>query len=386
MRGRRRSAPCGAPIGNLSSRRSDCRDELVTSHPPRRAPPDREYPGAGARSCLGIVMKAIETKGLSKSYGHVQALQGVSFSVERGEVIGLLGPNGAGKTTLMKILTGYIQPDDGEAKVGGLDVVEDPLSVQARIGYLPENAPLYGEMAVQEYLVMMASLRGVTDTDMRERLSWAVHATGLKSFLTRPIAKLSKGYRQRVGIAQAIVHQPDLLILDEPTSGLDPNQIVEIRDLIRELSKDATIVLSTHILPEVEMTCERVLLISRGVLRADAKLDELRSDHAAVVAVEASAEGVREALSDIDGVDGVERGARDGDYQAWRVKSSQNDRDLRPAIFEVVKARGWTICELRSDTRSLEAVFRELAEDSGLQSSELSAGDAADPRAEEATA
>jgi ABC-2 type transport system ATP-binding protein len=331
-------------------------------------------------------MKAIETKGLSKNYGQVRALKGVSFSVERGEVIGLLGPNGAGKTTLMKILTGYIQPDEGEAIVGGIDVVDDPLGVQAHIGYLPENAPLYGEMAVQEYLAMMASLRGVGEREMRARLSWAIHATGLKSFLTRPIAKLSKGYRQRVGIAQAIVHQPQLLILDEPTSGLDPNQIVEIRDLIRELSKDATIVLSTHILPEVEMTCERVLLISRGVLRADAKLDELRAGNAAVVAIEADADGVREALRGVDGADGVEQRERDGDYQVWRVTSSHEDSDLRPAIFEVVRARGWKISELRSDTRSLEAVFRELAEDSGLQGSELAEGGAVAPSAEEATA
>src|SRR3990172_2913148 len=199
-------------------------------------------------------MKAIETNDISKSYGPVKALSKVSFQVGKGEVIGLLGPNGAGKTTLMKTLPGSLQPDAGTALVAGIDVVADPLGAQRRIGYLPENAPLYGEMAVQEYLSMMAALRGVPEDRRRRLISEAVYATGLEDYLTRPIGKLSKGYRQRVGVAQAILHQPELLILDEPTTGLDPTQIAEIRDLIRELAETSTIVLSTHILPEVEMT------------------------------------------------------------------------------------------------------------------------------------
>ncbi len=333
-------------------------------------------------------MPAIETKGLAKRYGAVRALDGVSFTVEPGEIIGLLGPNGAGKTTLMKILTGYLQPDEGDASVGGIEVVEDPLGVQRRIGYLPENAPAYGEMVVQEYLDMMATLRGVADGDKRRQLSWAIRATGLEDFLTRPIAKLSKGYRQRVGIAQAIVHEPKLLILDEPTSGLDPNQIVEIRALIAELAQSATIVLSTHILSEVEMTCERVLLMSRGRLRADAKLSELQAANAAVVAVERDAEGVEAALGEIDGVDSVEEKPGDGKYRMWRVTGEREERELRLAIFECVRDRGWLISELRSDTRSLESVFRELAQDSGLgtEAPQPGAETVADAKKEEATA
>src|SRR5689334_14663425 len=197
-------------------------------------------------------MAAIEVSGISKSYGKLKALDQVGFKVERGEVIGLLGPNGAGKTTLMKILTGYLEPDEGDASVHGLDVVSDPLAAQRRIGYLPESAPLYGEMLVQEYLDMMAALRGVSAGDRRARIGEAVRATGLVEHLTRPIMTLSKGFRQRVGIAQAIVHKPDVLILDEPTTGLDPTQIAEIRGLVKELaSTETTVLLSTHILSEV---------------------------------------------------------------------------------------------------------------------------------------
>jgi ABC-2 type transport system ATP-binding protein len=306
-------------------------------------------------------MKAIEATELSKSYGHVKALEEVSFSVEKGEVIGLLGPNGAGKTTLMKILTGYLQPDAGSAVLRGIDVVADPIGVQRRIGYLPENAPLYHEMTVQDYLLMMAELREIAPGKQRSMLSDAIYATGLEDYLTRPIGKLSKGYRQRVGIAQAILHRPELLILDEPTSGLDPTQIVEIRDLIKRLAADATIMLSTHILSEVEMTCERVLVIMRGRLRADSRVAELRSANAAVVAIESSASGVAEALKKVPGVDTVEKiGEPDGGFERWRVTASSDD--LCPALFEALRKTSWRVAELRSDTRTLESVFRELAE------------------------
>ncbi len=306
-------------------------------------------------------MKAIETKDISKSYGPVKALSKVSFEVGKGEVIGLLGPNGAGKTTLMKILTGYLQPDAGTALVAGIDVVADPLAAQRRIGYLPENAPLYGEMAVQEYLTMMAALRGVPEDRHRRLISEAVYATGLEDYLTRPIGKLSKGYRQRVGVAQAILHQPELLILDEPTTGLDPTQIVEIRDLIRELAATSTIVLSTHILPEVEMTCDRVLIIIGGQLRADNNLADLRATNAAVVAIKEGTAGVRAALEQVPGVTTVDELDAAGDYRRWRLTGADN-RDLCPAVFDTVRARDWRISELRSAPRTLEAVFRELAE------------------------
>jgi ABC-2 type transport system ATP-binding protein len=308
-------------------------------------------------------MKAIEAKGLSKSYGPVAALRRVSFSVEKGEVIGLLGPNGAGKTTLMKILTGYLQADEGQAMVAGIDVSEDPLGVQARIGYLPENAPLYREMTVQEYLLMMAELRGVAPDKRLGMLADAIDATGLGDYLTRYIGKLSKGYRQRVGLAQALLHRPDILILDEPTSGLDPTQIVEIRELIQELSKHSTVLLSTHILSEVEMSCQRVIIIMRGQLRTDARLEDLRSANAAVVAIQSDASGVEKVLQGVNGVDGVEKQEAVGDYQRWRITSDSN-HELCPSLFDALRGKDWRIAELRSDTRTLESVFRELAETS----------------------
>ena len=305
-------------------------------------------------------MPAIEVKKISKRYGAIQALKDVSFTVEKGEVIGLLGPNGAGKSTLMKILTGYIEPDDGDAKVQDLDVVAAPLAAQRRIGYLPESAPLYGEMLVQEYLMMMAALRGVPEGDRRARLGEAVRATGLLDRMVQPIATLSKGFRQRVGIAQAIIHRPDVLILDEPTNGLDPTQIAEIRALIQRLAERTTVLLSTHILSEVEATCERVVVIMHGTLRADAKLADLRAANAAVIAIEGGAKDVAAALRKIDSVDGVEALAGDGSWQRFRVTGASN-RELTPLLFDAAREHGWRLAELRSDPKTLETVFRDLA-------------------------
>jgi ABC-2 type transport system ATP-binding protein len=309
-------------------------------------------------------MEAIAIEKLSKSYGRIQALSGVSFKIEPGEVIGLLGPNGAGKTTLMKILTGYLEPDDGEVRVHGLDVVTDPLSAQRRIGYLPESAPLYGEMLVQEYLEMMAAMRGVAPDRRHDRMVEVIRATGLTERVVQPIGTLSKGFRQRVGIAQAIIHEPDILILDEPTTGLDPGQIVEIRDLIVGLAKKATVLLSTHILSEVEATCERVLVIMQGQLRADAKLAELRSANTAVVAIEAAASGVADVLNKVNGVTSVEAAGTAGAFTRWRVTSGSAD-ELCPALFDALRTTTWKIGELRPEPKTLERVFRDLAELTG---------------------
>ena len=310
-------------------------------------------------------MTAIDVNKISKNYGKLRALDGVSFQVSKGEVIGLLGPNGAGKTTLMKILTGYLEPDAGDATVHGIDVIGDPLLAQRRIGYLPESAPLYGEMLVQEYLDMMAALRGVGPGERTARIADAVRATGLLDRQTQPIATLSKGYRQRVGIAQAIVHRPDVLILDEPTTGLDPTQIAEIRDLIKRLAANTTVLLSTHILSEVEATCERVLVIMRGRLRADAKLADLRAANAAVVSIEDGASGVEKVLAAIDGVTHVEASSAEGPaasgFKRWRVTSDRR-ADLAPAVWDALQGKGWRVSELRSDQKTLEHVFRELAE------------------------
>jgi ABC-2 type transport system ATP-binding protein len=238
----------------------------------------------------------IDVTDLSKSYGSVQALKDISFHVEAGEIIGLLGPNGAGKTTAMKILTGYLQPTSGTALVDGLDVMTDALDVQKRIGYLPENAPLYPELSVQAYLRMIAELRQIPEEEQPVRLSAAIRATGLEDHLTRPIGQLSKGYRQRVGLAQAIVHRPKLLILDEPTIGLDPTQIVEVRRLIRGLARESTVLLSTHILSEVEAMCDRVIILMNGEIKADARLADLESSGDVILILD---EGAPDVATDL---------------------------------------------------------------------------------------
>ncbi len=302
----------------------------------------------------------IDATDLTKAYGDVQALRGVSFHVAEGEIVGLLGPNGAGKTTIMKILTGYLQPDDGEAKIDGLDVLTHTLEVQARIGYLPENAPLYPELSVQSYLKMMADLRQIPVADQPARLSEAVYATGLADHLTRPIGELSKGYRQRVGLAQAILHKPRLLILDEPTIGLDPTQIVEIRRLIKRLAKHSTILFSTHILPEVEVLCDRAIIIMNGRIRADARLSELAATSDAILVLQDAVRDAEGRLHEIDGVRGVEPLTVADGYPAYRVLGAAQV-DLCPAVYQLARQHAWPLRELRRDVRTLETVFNQLA-------------------------
>ena len=302
----------------------------------------------------------IQAKDIAKDYGTVRALKGVSFSIPDQQVVGLLGHNGAGKTTLMKILTGFLQPTQGSAQIGGIDVVDDALSVQAMIGYLPENAPLYPDLLVQEYLQMIAELREIDPEEHEGLISEAVRRTGLENYLVRPIGELSKGYRQRVGLAQAILHRPRVLILDEPTSGLDPSQIVEIRSLIKELAQTATVMLSTHILSEVELTCERVMIIVDGEVTTDARLDELKRGNAAVVSVESSASDVEGALRAISGVERVTRDGPQNEFTRFRVEGGTET--LCPEIHDVVREKGWRIAELRPDVRNLETIFRDVAE------------------------
>ena len=305
----------------------------------------------------------IKVEEIVKRYGSTEALSGVSFSVQPGEVIGLLGPNGAGKTTLMKILTGYLQPDAGQAWIDGIDVLENPRQVQAMVGYLPENAPLYPELTVQSYLKMIAELRGVDESEMPALISQAVKAVGLEDRLVDPIGTLSKGYRQRVGIAQAILHRPRLLILDEPTNGLDPTQIVEVRKLIKELASTSTVLLSTHILPEVEATCGRAVIIMNGKVRADARLEEL-SDSSLAILTLASAEVDRNAvtseLEKLAGVTGVSIRPSDNGRVTFEVRTGAK-QDICPDIFRLAARHDWPVAELRHTQRTLEAVFNELA-------------------------
>jgi ABC-2 type transport system ATP-binding protein len=317
----------------------------------------------------------IDVTDVSKSYGSIQALHAVSFHVDAGEIIGLLGPNGAGKTTMMRVLTGYLQPDSGQVTVDGLDVLRDTLEVQKRIGYLPENAPLYPELSVQAYLKMIADLRQLPPADQPARLSEAIRATALADHLTRPIGELSKGYRQRVGLAQAILHQPKVLIFDEPTAGLDPTQIVEVRRLIRRLAQHSTVLLSTHILSEVEATCDRVIILLNGEVKADARLADLSATADAVLVL---GEGAPDATGDLKALPGVQsvEATHKTDGREFRIRGSDGV-DLRPAIYELAREKNWPLRELRRDVRTLETVFNELATAANNDPNSLKGGDEA---------
>ncbi len=304
----------------------------------------------------------IELRELRKSYGKVEALRGISTSIERGEVVGLLGPNGAGKTTAMKILVGYLLPTSGAARVAGIDVVEDPLAVQRRIGYLPENAPLYGDMLVQEYLGFVGEMRGYAGPEARRRIVAAAGQCAIDDVLTRPIGQLSKGYRQRVGLAAAILHDPEILILDEPTNGLDPNQIVEVRELIRHMGKSKTVIVSTHILTEVEASCDRAVILIDGRIRADGSLDRLTHSRAQVVSLAADdPAAAADVLGRLPGVSRVERAGAEGDFAVYRLHLT-GDHELGEPVFDAARQRGWRLRELRRDDKTLEQVFRELTE------------------------
>ena len=301
----------------------------------------------------------ILVEGLTKSYGEIHALRGMKFQVEQGEIVGLLGPNGAGKSTAIKCLTGYLHPDEGSVHVDGINVLESPIEAQSRIGYLPENTPLYPEMSVQAYLQMIAELRGIPDDMYVNRLSDAIKATGLGDRLTQPIGQLSKGLRQRVGLAQAILHKPRLLILDEPTIGLDPTQIVEIRNLIKDLAGTSTILFSSHILSEVEAVCDRVIVLVNGEVRADARLDDIAQTSDATLIVEDKDPSIKNLLGELDGVQQVNCIlTNDGNYSYEIV--GETGFDLCPSIYDLACKKQWSLRELRRDVRTLETVFNEL--------------------------
>jgi ABC-2 type transport system ATP-binding protein len=304
----------------------------------------------------------IELRNLTRKYGDLAAVSDVSLTIERGQVVGLLGHNGAGKTTMMRMLTGYLEPSSGSVHVDGLDVAQNREAVQRRIGYLPESAPLYGEMLVQDYLATMAELRGVPRRDVRAAVVDAARRTGLLERMTQPIATLSKGFRQRVGLAQAIVHRPDVLILDEPTNGLDPAQIRSIRELILDLGESATVILSTHILQEVEAVCDRVVVLIGGKLAADAPLADLVDSHALTLSVEDSAEGVAAAVTAIDGIVAAEPLGSDPKqtgFSRWRLRCEGPQLPVQ-RVVEVAAENHWTLGGVAPETRTLEAVFREL--------------------------
>jgi len=312
-------------------------------------------------------MPLLSLTNVTKRFNGVTAVDSASFAVDRGEVVGFLGPNGAGKSTTMRLITQFYEPDEGEIRFDGVPLAEAGREAKRRIGYLPESNPLYDEMAVAEYLDFVARLRGLTGPDGRRALEEAIARTGIGEVYYRPIGELSKGYRQRVGLAQAILHRPDLLVLDEPTEGLDPNQRVEIRRLINELGRERTVMLSTHVLPEVRHTCSRILVIHRGRLAADGPVEQLtaQAEGAVQVHVEVLGEGVAAALGSVPGVLSVEGPHPRGGDRVAVTLTTDGSRDVRPDVFAQARERGWTLYELHQETRSLEELFRQLTGGAG---------------------
>jgi len=307
----------------------------------------------------------IEVRDLTKSYDDFKALKGISFTVERGEIVGFLGPNGAGKTTTMKILTSYMPQTSGTVTVNGHDINDAPLAARALMGYLPEANPLYTDMLVHDYLRHVATVRGVPKDKLKARIRDAAEMCGLAGRIGQRIGTLSKGYRQRVGLAAALIHDPDILILDEPTSGLDPNQIVEIRNLIKKLGENRTIILSTHNLPEVMATCTRMLIIHNGQLVADGSAAELErreseSQRLRVVLTAGSAAGAGDALTALAGVREVHaRTSAEPDTVAFEVVAHK-DADVRAAVYRLAVDKGWDLLGLERETLDLEGLFRKL--------------------------
>jgi gliding motility-associated transport system ATP-binding protein len=312
----------------------------------------------------------IRTSGLTKHFGGVRALEQVDFEVRKGEVVGFLGPNGAGKSTTMRILTCFISPSSGSAQVHGYDVFDDPLEVRRKIGYLPQRAPLYPEMNVWEYLEFTSQVRGLDNSSFRSRLKKVVEVCGLAQVLGKDIGNLSHGYRQRVGLGQALMHDPPILILDEPTSDLDPNEKAEVIKYIQEIGKDRTILLSTHNLAEVEQACARAIIVSKGRVVADGNLDDIRSRAGSVRyfagfstasngKAAPSKQAVRDSLAALVGAKRVVESPTEEGLNRFEVAGGK-EVDLRPEIFKLAVDRGWTLLELRRDAQSLDSVFRDL--------------------------
>jgi len=307
----------------------------------------------------------IEVQNLTKRYGPVTAVDGVSFRVERGEILGFLGPNGAGKTTTMRILTGYMPATEGKAVVAGFDVFDQAIEAKRRTGYLPETPPLYPDMTVMEYLAFVAKIKGVPPADQKQRVRAVMERTHVADMANRLCSKLSKGYKQRVGLAQALIHNPDVLILDEPTAGLDPKQINETRLLIKELAGDHTIILSTHILPEVSQTCQRVVIINKGkVVAIDTPgnlTDRLSGSSTMYIQVDANGSDASSALNSVAGVTSVVESDRREGLVGYEVMS-ESGRDVRRELANTVVTRGWGLVELRPARVSLEEVFIALTD------------------------
>ncbi len=310
---------------------------------------------------------SIKVENLSKFYGQQQAVKNISFEIKSGEVVGFLGPNGAGKSTTMKMITTYLTPNEGAINVEGIDTNEDALSVRKKIGYLPEQNPLYNDMNVIDYLNYAAELQSVPKAEIPEAVKKMVKLCGLEEVKHKDIGELSKGYKQRVGLAQAMVHNPDVLLLDEPTSGLDPNQIIEIRKLIKDLGKHKTLMLSTHILQEVQATCDRVIIINNGEIVADGTTDSLQRSFQGQLAIKLYLKkdprfGKDKVISALEGIKNVEKVRVLGDTEKmWMVDlTAQKGIDVREEIFRKIVSMDMVLLELHQEETSLEDIFRKL--------------------------
>jgi ABC-2 type transport system ATP-binding protein len=313
----------------------------------------------------------IEVQHLTKRYGPFTAVEDVSFRVERGEILGFLGPNGAGKTTTMRILTGYMPATEGKAIVAGFDVFDQPIEAKRRTGYLPETPPLYPDMTVGEYLAFVAKIKGVPSAERRQRIGAVMDRTRIADVADRLCSKLSKGYKQRVGLAQALIHNPDVLILDEPTAGLDPKQIIETRELIKELAGDHTIVLSTHILPEVSQTCQRVVIINKGKVVAvdtpDGLTARLRGAETMYLQIDTGGADAVPVLAGVAGVTRVVEAERPAPATVSYEVESDRGHDVRRELARAVVQQGWGLLELRPMRMSLEDIFLSLTTEEASQ-------------------
>ncbi len=311
----------------------------------------------------------INARHLAKNFGPTMALKEITFEVAKGEVLGFLGPNGAGKTTTMRILTCYHPADTGTATIAGFDVFENPLEVRKLIGYLPENNPLYTDMGIVDYLDFIARVRGIPSSRKREQIKYVIELCGLQSELRKDIGELSKGYRQRVGLAQALIHDPDILILDEPTIGLDPTQIIEIRELIKAIGKEKTIILSSHILPEVSATCDRIIIISQGEIVGTGTPEEMaaraKGGEIIYITVRGPFEEVQQKLKTLKNVKEVVLCINRGEgLNQFEIKSDIGI-DLSEELFFLVSQNGWSLTELYKETANLEDIFLQLTTKEG---------------------
>ncbi|MDX2447980.1 MAG: ATP-binding cassette domain-containing protein [Desulfobacterales bacterium] len=306
----------------------------------------------------------IHVENLTKYYHDFCAVDNFNLDVHKGEVLGMLGPNGAGKTTFMRMLTGFLKPSEGTIRVKELSMESDALDVKKLMGYLPESAPLYKDMLAYDYLLYVAGIRGIRDEKIAARIRYLSDLCGLNNMIHKPIGELSKGYKQRVGLAHAMMGDPEILILDEPTSGLDPNQIVEIRDIIRQIGKEKTVILSTHILSEAEATCDRVVIVHKGKIAADDRTENLKvasdqENHLNLSIHNADPEAVRTLLEGVEGVQQVNM--TDAAENALSIKlSCESGRDVRGPVYLAIKDTDWVLTELTLETQTLESIFRQI--------------------------